>query len=702
MEAISTHNNSLLALPKGIFLQNTQQGSTAHSRGWRLKGFSLLSVFIFLTGANGWGQAVLLDPAGSGGFEGAHGWTLTAYGANENRWIVGAAQKTANTSGLYMVSWNATTTYGYASNNSSTGSHAYISVSFPAGATNIVLKFKVKGGCDLYLGSCYDRVKVGFSSSAPTGNSEGGITNVWNQTSSIAAYTLQTVNLSSATYAGTTKNLVITWINDGSGAVTAGAIDEVSITYTAACSAPTVAATTASSSVTACSASTGGNVTADGGCAVTARGVCYGTSANPTTANTTVTASGTTGSFTSALTGLLPATTYYVRAYATNSSGTTYGTEASFTTSAAVPVPTAVSASRCGPGTVQLGVETNINGTINWYTNVGLTTLATNGTVVACTTPNPCTTYWTTPSISSTTTYYATRTNASGCRSAGVAVTATVNPIPTITIAVTESSGTTNDGQLCAPGVNATLTASGGSTYSWTGGPSTAANAVAPSSTTSYTVTGTSSGCTATTSATLTVSAAVATTFYSKATGNLNDLSTWGSNTDGTGCNPSNFTTAGTTYIIQNNTAPTTSGTWTVSGAGSIIKVGNSSSSVTFLAGGTLSFDCDLEITANATLNLASNNLTLSGDFIRSSTTALFSQNAGSSSTVEFSGSSQNVNVTANNGTIPTDTDITFNNITISGSGVKLFYYKVNDRKLNINNFTVNNGAVVTLYSNPQ
>lgn len=194
-------------------------------------------------------------------------------------------------------------------------------------------------------------------------------------------------------------------------------------------------------------------------------------------------------------------------------------------------------------------------------------------------------------------------------------------------------------------------------------------------------------------------------TYYSKSTGNLNDLSTWGSNANGTGCPPDNFTTAGVTYIIQNNATPTTSGDWTVSGAGSLVKVGDNSAAITFLAGGNLSFDCDLEITGNATLNLNTRNMTLSGDFIRSAITAGFSQtpnDAPEGSTVTFSGSSQNINVTSNNGITPTDSDITFNHIVISGSDVKLFYYKTNDRKLNINNFTVNSGKVVTLYSNPQ
>ncbi len=76
----------------------------------------------------------------------------------------------------------------------------------------------------------------------------------------------------------------------------------------------------------------GGNVTSDGGAAVTARGVCWSTNHNPTTADSkTVDGSGT-GAFTSNLNGLIAGTTYYIRAYATNSAGTAYGDEVSFTT----------------------------------------------------------------------------------------------------------------------------------------------------------------------------------------------------------------------------------------------------------------------------------------------------------------------------------------------------------------------------------
>ena len=91
--------------------------------------------------------------------------------------------------------------------------------------------------------------------------------------------------------------------------------------------------TTASvTNITATSATCGGNVSSDGGTTVTARGVCWSTSHNPTTANSHTTNGSGTGSFTSNLTGLTSNTLYYVRAYATNSVGTAYGNETSFTT----------------------------------------------------------------------------------------------------------------------------------------------------------------------------------------------------------------------------------------------------------------------------------------------------------------------------------------------------------------------------------
>ena len=76
----------------------------------------------------------------------------------------------------------------------------------------------------------------------------------------------------------------------------------------------------------------GGNVTSDGGAEVTARGVCWSTSQEPTVEGEHTTDGAGTGEYQSNLSGLTANTTYYVRAYATNSEGTAYGEEISFTT----------------------------------------------------------------------------------------------------------------------------------------------------------------------------------------------------------------------------------------------------------------------------------------------------------------------------------------------------------------------------------
>ncbi len=100
----------------------------------------------------------------------------------------------------------------------------------------------------------------------------------------------------------------------------------------------TTGTTSATSSATATS---GGNVTSDGGAPVTARGVCWSTGANPTVALGTKTSDGTgTGTFTSDITGLTPNTLYHVRAYATNSAGTSYGTDVTITTPVVAVIPT--------------------------------------------------------------------------------------------------------------------------------------------------------------------------------------------------------------------------------------------------------------------------------------------------------------------------------------------------------------------------
>ena len=97
-------------------------------------------------------------------------------------------------------------------------------------------------------------------------------------------------------------------------------------------SVPTIS-TSVISNLTYSSAISGGNISADGNVTVTARGVCWSSSSNPTIALSTKTVDGTgTGSFTSAISGLTENTSYYVRSYATNAIGTAYGSEVVFTT----------------------------------------------------------------------------------------------------------------------------------------------------------------------------------------------------------------------------------------------------------------------------------------------------------------------------------------------------------------------------------
>ena len=116
---------------------------------------------------------------------------------------------------------------------------------------------------------------------------------------------------------------------------------EVYIVDGASITAPAVTNTNAAS-ISTTSATLGGNVTADGGATVTERGVVYSTTDTTPTigeAGVTKAANGSgTGSFTESIGSLSPGTTYYYNAYATNSVGTSYGDQVSFTTRSATTV----------------------------------------------------------------------------------------------------------------------------------------------------------------------------------------------------------------------------------------------------------------------------------------------------------------------------------------------------------------------------
>jgi len=136
------------------------------------------------------------------------------------------------------------------------------------------------------------------------------------------------------------------------------------LTFTTSATAPTMAATTAASLITGSTATSGGNVTADGGSPIIERGICWATTSTPTTASSGkaffTNPSPGTGIFTANLTGLSGGTTYYVRAYATNSIGTTYGAQVSFVTSVTPPTLVTVAPTNI------LGASATSGGSMSW------------------------------------------------------------------------------------------------------------------------------------------------------------------------------------------------------------------------------------------------------------------------------------------------------------------------------------------------
>ncbi len=136
------------------------------------------------------------------------------------------------------------------------------------------------------------------------------------------------------------------------------------------------------------------------------------------------------------------------------------------------PVPSAPSTTgdgRCGGGIVNLSASGS-GGTLNWYSDAGLTALVNSGASYS-------------PSVGGTTTYYVTETSAEGCVSSATPVTGTINPLPVVSV---------NSATICAGG-STTLTATTDANspgYLWSpGGATTASITVSPTTTTIYSVT---------------------------------------------------------------------------------------------------------------------------------------------------------------------------------------------------------------------
>ncbi|WP_299053803.1 hypothetical protein [uncultured Polaribacter sp.] len=89
--------------------------------------------------------------------------------------------------------------------------------------------------------------------------------------------------------------------------------------------------------LTTTSVNSGGNITDDGGAAITSRGVCWSTTTNPTILNNKTEDGSGSGLFNSFIDELLTNNTYYIRAYATNSVGTSYGNQKTIVNNAVLP-----------------------------------------------------------------------------------------------------------------------------------------------------------------------------------------------------------------------------------------------------------------------------------------------------------------------------------------------------------------------------
>jgi len=137
------------------------------------------------------------------------------------------------------------------------------------------------------------------------------------------------------------------------------------------------------------------------------------------------------------------------------------------------------------------------------------------------------------------------------------------------------------------------------------------------------------------------------TEFYSKSTGNLDVTTNWGIYTDGTGVNPTNFTTAGQTFHIRNNSAPTIGANWTVSGTGTQVYLGDGTNTCTFTIPSAYSMTGSINVNNNGILNIQNTTNPTLGTLA-------------TGSTVRYSGSS-NLTVVGT----------TYYNLSIQGTGTK-------------------------------
>ncbi|MCX6307183.1 MAG: T9SS type A sorting domain-containing protein [Bacteroidetes bacterium] len=193
-----------------------------------------------------------------------------------------------------------------------------------------------------------------------------GITGSWNSTTGVLTLTGTTTianyqaALRSVKYSNTVGSSGATRTIDFS--VTDGVLNSNTASRDVLAPGPPSVSTAAISAISATSATSGGNVLDDGGATVTVRGVCWNNVGTPVTANPNTTNGTGMGAFTSSITGLINGTTWYVRAYATNSYGTSYGSEESFVAADYPPTVTTTAISAINATSATSGGDVTIAG----------------------------------------------------------------------------------------------------------------------------------------------------------------------------------------------------------------------------------------------------------------------------------------------------------------------------------------------------
>ena len=170
----------------------------------------------------------------------------------------------------------------------------------------------------------------------------------------------------------------------------------------------------------------------------------------------------------------------------------------------------------------------------------------------------------------------------------------------------------------------------------------------------------------------ITVSEVVYSNFYSKSTGSLNDLSNWGTNTDGTGTAPVDFTSINQVFNIRNNASPTIDANWVVSGTNSKIIVGNGTNACNFTIPSNYTVTATIDVANSALLTLQNTIYPIFGTLA-------------SGSTIVYDGAT---NQTVNAGT--------YANLTIQNSGAS----KILGGNIvlgNNNTFTLATGVTLTM-----